>query len=73
MKVLGYVPIKSRRLAPGGFRDTTTRGWARPLRETKHQYPTGHSPAAAAGVEATGRYGDISVRTMLVGGSQERP
>jgi hypothetical protein len=33
MRILGYVPIKSRRLAPGGFRDTTTRGWARPARD----------------------------------------
>lgn len=32
MRALGFVPIKSRRLAPGGFRDTTTRGWARALR-----------------------------------------
>lgn len=33
MRALGFVPIKSRRLAPGGFRDTTIRGWARPIRE----------------------------------------
>jgi hypothetical protein len=33
MRALGFVPIKSRRLAPGGFRDTTIRGWARPVRE----------------------------------------
>ena|ERR1700683_3519615 len=33
MVALGFVPIKSRRLLPGGFRDTVTRGWARPLRE----------------------------------------
>jgi hypothetical protein len=35
MRALGFVPIKSRRLAPGGFRDTTIRGWARPVREPK--------------------------------------
>jgi hypothetical protein len=35
MRGLGYIPIKSRRLMPGGFRDTVTRGWARPLRETR--------------------------------------
>ena len=29
MRDLGYVPIKSRRLMPGGYRDTVTRGWAR--------------------------------------------
>ena len=32
MRALGFVPMKSRRLAPGGFRDTTIRGWARPVR-----------------------------------------
>ncbi len=31
MQALGFVPIKSRRLVPGGFRDTVTRGWARPV------------------------------------------
>ncbi len=33
MRSLGFVPIKSRRLMPGGYRDTVTRGWARPIRE----------------------------------------
>jgi len=32
MRALGFVPIKSRRLTPGGYRDTVTRGWARPFR-----------------------------------------
>jgi hypothetical protein len=32
MRSLGFVPIKSRRFMPGGYRDTVTRGWARPLR-----------------------------------------
>jgi hypothetical protein len=32
MRSLGWVAIKSRRLMPGGFRDTTIRGWARPVR-----------------------------------------
>lgn len=35
MRSLGFVPIKSRRLMPGGFRDTVGRGWARPVREAK--------------------------------------
>ncbi|MGO9401565.1 MAG: hypothetical protein ACLP19_27545 [Xanthobacteraceae bacterium] len=35
MRALGFVPIKSRRLVPGGYRDTVTRGWARPLRNAK--------------------------------------
>lgn len=33
MRSLGFVPIKSRRLMPGGYRDSVTRGWARPFRE----------------------------------------
>src|SRR5208282_2265516 len=32
MRSLGFIPIKSRRLMPGGYRDTVTRGWARPFR-----------------------------------------
>jgi len=32
MRALGFVPIKSRRLMPGGWRDTVTRGWTRPIR-----------------------------------------
>ena len=35
MRSLGFFPIKSRRLAPGGFKDTVTRGWARPLRRAR--------------------------------------
>jgi hypothetical protein len=54
MKALGYVPIKSRRLTPGGFRDSTIRGWAKPIRETKLPHPTGRPPAGAAGIEPTG-------------------
>jgi hypothetical protein len=33
MRSIGFIPLKSRRLMPGGFRGTTIRGWARPLRE----------------------------------------
>jgi hypothetical protein len=33
MRSMGWVGIKSRRLAPGGWRTTECRGWARPLRE----------------------------------------
>jgi hypothetical protein len=39
MRALGFVPIKSRRLMPGGFSDTVTRGWARPVREAKKVDP----------------------------------
>jgi hypothetical protein len=35
MRSLGFVPIKSRRLMPGGYRNTVTRGWSRPIREVK--------------------------------------
>jgi hypothetical protein len=34
MRSLGFIPIKSRRFEPGGWRDTVTRGWARPVRQT---------------------------------------
>ena len=33
MRTLGFIPLKSRRLMPGGHRDTVTRGWMRPVRE----------------------------------------
>jgi hypothetical protein len=33
MRDMGWVGLKSRRLMPGGFRDTTIRGWARPHRD----------------------------------------
>jgi hypothetical protein len=33
MRALGFVPIKSRQLMPGGWRDTASRGWARPVRK----------------------------------------
>ena len=32
MRSLGFIPLKSRRLMPGGHRDNVTRGWTRPLR-----------------------------------------
>jgi len=32
MRSMGFIPIKSRRLMPGGYRDTVTRGWTRPVR-----------------------------------------
>ena len=49
MRELGFIPIQSRRLMPGGYRDTVTRGWARPIRpmptETvKPQQATGSPP-----------------------------
>jgi hypothetical protein len=52
MRSLGFIPIKSRRLMPGGFRDTVTRGWARPIRETRST-PT-MKPTSAAGANQEG-------------------
>lgn len=37
MRSLGFVPIKSRRFMPGGYRDTVTRGWTRPIRKYHEQ------------------------------------
>jgi len=31
MRSLGFIPLKSRRLMPGGYQSTVTRGWSRPL------------------------------------------
>lgn len=52
MRTLGFIPIKSRRLMPGGYRDTVTRGWARPVRELRNSAPTRKPTVAivAAGV-----------------------
>ena len=51
---LGFIPIKSRRLMPGGRAgNTVTRGWARPLRSMKSS-PTmttaGRNRASARGM-----------------------
>src|SRR5262245_66137724 len=49
MRSMGWIGLKSRRLMPGGFRDTTIRGWARPVRECadrtsfKHGQTVGNS------------------------------
>jgi len=40
MRSMGFIPLKSRRLVPGGFRDTTIRGWARPLGEDCRSTPS---------------------------------
>jgi hypothetical protein len=42
MRALGFVPIKSRRFMPGGYRDTVTRGWARPARLLTTSVPRDH-------------------------------
>jgi hypothetical protein len=35
MRSMGWVGLKSRRLAPGGWRTTECRGWSRPFHELK--------------------------------------
>ena len=42
MRAMGWVGLKSRRLAPGGWRTTTCRGWARPLRELRRPGMAAH-------------------------------
>ena len=49
MRSLGFVPMKSRRFMPGGYRDTASRGWARPVRELKGRVLNHKEPAGAAG------------------------
>ena len=56
MRSLHFIPIKSRRLMPGGRAgNTVTRGWARPLRETKSSSPTTSNPGAA-GINQQGMF-----------------
>ncbi len=50
----GFVPIQSRRLIPGGWHDTVTRGWARPIRELRNSSPT-MKPASASRYDLGGR------------------
>jgi len=45
MRALGYVPLKSRKLEPGGWRCTVGRGWARPVRIQSPR--SGTKPASA--------------------------
>ena len=46
MRSLHFIPIKSRRLMPGGFRGTVTRGWARPVRGSS-PLPVPQGPAVS--------------------------
>jgi hypothetical protein len=47
MRSLHFVPIKSRRLMPGGRAgNTVTRGWARPVREMKSSPTTNNAGGA---------------------------
>lgn len=42
MRSMGWVGIKSRRLAPGGWRTTECRGWSRSFREMKQKKDACH-------------------------------
>lgn len=53
MRKLGWVGIKSRQLAPGGWRGTECRGWSRPVRPKRVRQPCGHAE----------RYQDEGVQT----------
>jgi len=53
MRSMGWVGLKSRRLMPGGFRDTTIRGWARPFRDQTKKAST----ARMAGITDGGENG----------------
>jgi hypothetical protein len=49
MRSLHFIPIKSRRLMPGGRGgNTVTRGWARPIREIKSSPTTSNAGGASA-------------------------
>jgi hypothetical protein len=53
MRSMGFIPLKSRRLMPGGNRGTTIRGWARPFSPSKiapTMKPTGAATANQEGV-----------------------
>ena len=41
MRSMGWVGIKSRRLAPGGWRSSECRGWSRPIGEPRLKQPCG--------------------------------
>jgi hypothetical protein len=55
MRGLNFIPIKSRRLMPGGFRDTVTRGWARPVRGKR---AAAEGPPAYFGIHAERFHGE---------------
>ena len=53
MRSLNFIPMKSRRLMPGGRAgNTVTRGWARPIRQMKSSPTT--SNAGGAGLNRQG-------------------
>jgi len=54
MHALNFVPIKSRRFNPGGFRDTVARGWARPIRESRYSTLTMKQTSTAGADQEAG-------------------
>jgi hypothetical protein len=42
MRQLGWVGLRSRKLAPGGWRSSECRGWSRPVCEARVRQPCGH-------------------------------
>jgi hypothetical protein len=49
MRSMGFIPIKSRRLMPGGWvGNTVTRGWARPVRQSgcRTTFKQGENPGS---------------------------
>lgn len=38
MRALGYIPLKSRRFLPGGYKGTVTRGWTKPFKVTRESH-----------------------------------
>jgi hypothetical protein len=49
MRELGFVPVTSARLRPGGRRGNVIRGWARPVPKAKQTLPTSNrTPASPA-------------------------
>jgi hypothetical protein len=59
MRALGYVPLKSRRLMPGGFHTTLIRGWMLSYREgaIPSAGPLGTQPPTLNGDTAGRQYG----------------
>jgi hypothetical protein len=43
MRSMGWIGLKSRRLAPGGWRTTECRGWSRPSREVNLKKDAHHA------------------------------
>jgi hypothetical protein len=61
MRSMGFIPIKTRRLMPGGYRDTVTRGWARPFRKTRSTPTMKQTGVASASQEGVHRYREPTV------------